>query len=207
MPALLSSCRRHRYPFALIICSACLREVSVSLAPLSMRATSSVRSSPDDGADRGSSAATALFLLDHVVMIGEGGDLREVSHAEHLVGSRASAFSFLPTASAARPPMPVSISSKTMVRWAAGRARGFRGRERLCRTVFAGTSRLYAYFQREHHARQFSSGRDVLQLPHGLAWIRRDHVNDLIDSGLRPVPFLLPPSSSRCGTLISSPDR
>ena len=34
------------YPFALIICSACLREVSVSLAPLNMRATSSVRSSP-----------------------------------------------------------------------------------------------------------------------------------------------------------------
>lgn len=34
------------YPFALIICSACFREVSVSLAPLSMRATSSVRSSP-----------------------------------------------------------------------------------------------------------------------------------------------------------------
>ena len=33
-------------PFALIICSACLREVSVSFAPLSMRATSSVRSSP-----------------------------------------------------------------------------------------------------------------------------------------------------------------
>jgi hypothetical protein len=35
------------HPFALIICSACLREVSVSLAPLNMRATSSVRSSPD----------------------------------------------------------------------------------------------------------------------------------------------------------------
>jgi len=34
------------YPFALIICSACFREVSVSFAPLSMRATSSVRSSP-----------------------------------------------------------------------------------------------------------------------------------------------------------------
>ena len=37
---------RNPYPFALIICSACLREVSVSLAPLNMRATSSVRSSP-----------------------------------------------------------------------------------------------------------------------------------------------------------------
>jgi hypothetical protein len=34
------------YPFALIICSACLREVSVSLAPLNIRATSSVRSWP-----------------------------------------------------------------------------------------------------------------------------------------------------------------
>jgi len=34
---------------ALIICSACLREVSVSFAPLSMRATSSVRSSPVTG--------------------------------------------------------------------------------------------------------------------------------------------------------------
>jgi hypothetical protein len=32
--------------FALIICSACLSDVSVTLAPLSMRATSSVRSSP-----------------------------------------------------------------------------------------------------------------------------------------------------------------
>ena len=34
------------HPFALIICSACLREVSVNFAPDSMRATSSVRSSP-----------------------------------------------------------------------------------------------------------------------------------------------------------------
>jgi hypothetical protein len=31
-----------------------------------------------------------------------------------------SAFSFFPTASAARPPMPVSISSKSCVRWCAG---------------------------------------------------------------------------------------
>jgi hypothetical protein len=37
------------YALALIICSACLRDVSVSLAPLSMRATSSVRSSPVTG--------------------------------------------------------------------------------------------------------------------------------------------------------------
>ena len=34
-------------PLALIICSACFREVSVSFAPDSMRATSSVRSSPE----------------------------------------------------------------------------------------------------------------------------------------------------------------
>jgi hypothetical protein len=34
------------YELDLSICSACLREVSVSLAPLNMRATSSVRSSP-----------------------------------------------------------------------------------------------------------------------------------------------------------------
>ena len=34
------------YALVFSICSACLREVSVSLAPLSMRATSSVRSSP-----------------------------------------------------------------------------------------------------------------------------------------------------------------
>jgi len=34
------------YEFTFSICSACLREVSVSLAPLNMRATSSVRSSP-----------------------------------------------------------------------------------------------------------------------------------------------------------------
>jgi hypothetical protein len=34
------------YALAFSICSACLREVSVSLAPLSIRATSSVRSSP-----------------------------------------------------------------------------------------------------------------------------------------------------------------
>jgi hypothetical protein len=34
------------YALAFSICSACFRDVSVSLAPLSMRATSSVRSSP-----------------------------------------------------------------------------------------------------------------------------------------------------------------
>ena len=34
------------HPFVLIICSACFREVSVNFAPLNIRATSSVRSSP-----------------------------------------------------------------------------------------------------------------------------------------------------------------
>ena len=36
----------HLHPFVLIICSACFREVSVNFAPLNIRATSSVRSSP-----------------------------------------------------------------------------------------------------------------------------------------------------------------
>ena len=36
----------HLHPFVLIICSACFREASVNFAPLNIRATSSVRSSP-----------------------------------------------------------------------------------------------------------------------------------------------------------------
>jgi len=42
----LDTSRRNSHALVFSICSACLREVSVSFAPLNMRATSSVRSSP-----------------------------------------------------------------------------------------------------------------------------------------------------------------
>ena len=75
------------HAFALIICSACLREVSVSLAPLNMRATSSVRSSPVMRRTLVRVRPAESFLLDQIVMIGKSCDLRQMGHAEHLIGA------------------------------------------------------------------------------------------------------------------------
>ena len=50
-----------RYALALIICSACFREVSVNVAPLSILAISSVRSSPLISLTVDGGAGTNLF--------------------------------------------------------------------------------------------------------------------------------------------------
>src|ERR1700730_18766102 len=42
----------------------------------------------NDSADRGPRAAIAFFLLDQKMVIRKRRDLREVSHAEHLIGAR-----------------------------------------------------------------------------------------------------------------------
>ena len=63
-----------------------------------MRATSSVRSSPVIGRTVVRVRPADVFLFDQVVMVGEGGDLRQVGHAENLVrprqGSSASSYRF-----------------------------------------------------------------------------------------------------------------
>ena len=56
-----------------------------------------------------------LLSFHQQVTVGKTRDLRLVRDAENLIGF-ASFLSFAPTASLTRPPMPVSISSKTMVR-------------------------------------------------------------------------------------------
>ena len=68
-----------------------------------------------EDADARLRAAVFLALLHGQMLIGEGCNLRQVGDAEDLLRA-ASALSFWPTASAARPPMPMSISSKTSVR-------------------------------------------------------------------------------------------
>ena len=73
---------------------------------------------PGDEMDAGPRTAADGLLLDQVVMVGEGGDLRQMGDAKDLVRCGTGSLSFLPTASAARPPIPVSISSKTRVRCA-----------------------------------------------------------------------------------------
>ena len=68
-----------------------------------------------ENANAGMRAAILLALFDGEVLIGEGRNLREVGDAEDLLGAGES-LSLWPTASAARPPIPMSISSKTRVR-------------------------------------------------------------------------------------------
>jgi hypothetical protein len=60
-------------------------------------------------------AAVGLALFHYKVLVGERRNLGQVGDAQNLLAA-ASDLSFCPTASAARPPMPMSISSKTRVR-------------------------------------------------------------------------------------------
>ena len=58
------------------------------LAPLNMRAISCFLSSAAELANLGLCAARALPLFDQEVLIGEGRDLRQMSHAKHLLAMR-----------------------------------------------------------------------------------------------------------------------
>ena len=57
-------------------------------APLSMRASSGARSPLLQMAGQGDGAAVPLHLLDEIMMVGEGSDLRQVGHTEHLMARR-----------------------------------------------------------------------------------------------------------------------
>ena len=67
-----------RYRLAAIICAACCRLVSVTLAPLNMRATSWVRARSSRTRICVLRAAVILALFYGQMLIGEGGDLRQM---------------------------------------------------------------------------------------------------------------------------------
>ncbi len=73
------------YRLAAIIWAACCRLVSVTLAPLNMRATSWVRARSSRRRICVLVRPSALALFDDEMLIGEGGDLRQVSDAENLL--------------------------------------------------------------------------------------------------------------------------
>ena len=115
-------------------------------SPESMRPISRVRAS-EASVPRSSRGRAAFHgvLFDEIMMIGETGDLRQVRHADHLAG-RESFFNRRPTASAALPPTPASISSKTSV-------------GRLVWLVRGGR----AGFERQSDARQFPARGDLFE--------------------------------------------
>ena len=76
--------------------------------------------------------------------------------------------------------MPVSISSKTRVR---GTPEPF--------FFPPDPAGFDAGLQRQHDARQFAAGGDLLQPAQRLAGVGRDHVRDLIEARGGPVPFLV----------------
>ena len=113
-------------------------------------------------------------LFDDEMLVGEGRDLRQDASRTAPAGRGASAFSLWPTASAARPPMPMSISSKTSVR-------GVGFLPGLGRVLFDGD------LQRQHHAAHLAARGDLSQRLQRLAGVGGDAVFHLVPAGCGPV--------------------
>ena len=154
-------------------------------APLSIRATSSMRSAGSSLRIGGLRPPLLSRLFHQEVLVGKRCNLRQMRHAEHLLRPAQVAFSFCPTASAARPPMPISISSKTSVRGSSVLRFPFPARAAPSSTLTFSASR---------HAAHLAARGDLIQRLQRLAGIGRNPA-----LRLRPIRAPSSAASSFCG--------
>ncbi len=96
-----------------------------------------------DEAHGGAGAIGGAFLFNQVMMIGEGRDLRQVSDAEHLIGSRQRLQLFADGLGGAS-----SNAGIDFIKYESAMARGARAT-----LGFLACAGFYAGFEREHYAR------------------------------------------------------
>src|SRR2546423_7383608 len=115
-------------------------------------------------ADAGACASAGFFFLDDVMMITEGGDLRQVGDAQDLVGA-GQGFQLFPdglSGAASDSGIDFIEDQRFLARFFARLAGGVRLPLLVAVWVRAGFN---ACFQRQHYPRQFSARGNVLQLP------------------------------------------
>src|SRR5690349_7859732 len=117
------------------------------------------------------------------MLIGEGGNLREVGDTEYLLGSRELLQLLAHGLRRAAPDATVDlIKDQRPLRGASASA------------VAAGSFRVAAFdggLERQHDARELAAGGDLLYRAQRLAGIGRDKVLHLVEAACGPVPFFI----------------